>query len=65
LDITSLSDVPHWRMSERSTYLRNQAAKCRRHASVMTDPYTRAELQKLAAEYIERAAEIESEEKAA
>jgi hypothetical protein len=31
----------------------------------MTDPYTRAELQKLAAEYIVRAAETESKEKAA
>jgi hypothetical protein len=53
-------------MSERSTYLRDQADKCRRHAAAMSDPYTRAELQKLAAEYIVRAAEIESkEEKAA
>jgi hypothetical protein len=52
-------------MSERSIYLRDQAAKCRRHASAMTDPYRRAELQKLAAEYIERATEIESKEKAA
>ena len=52
-------------MSERSTYLRDQADKCRRHAQAMTDPYARAELQKLAAEYIERAAEIERKEKAA
>jgi hypothetical protein len=53
-------------MSERSIYLRDQADKCRRHARAMTDPYTRAELQKLAAEYIVRAAKIESkEEKAA
>ena len=49
-------------MSERSIYLRDQAAKCRRHAGAITDPYTRAELQKLAAEYIERATEIESKE---
>jgi hypothetical protein len=51
--------------SERAAYLRGQADKCRRHARDMTDPYTRAELQKLAAEYIVRAAEIESKEKAA
>jgi hypothetical protein len=52
-------------VSERSIYLRDQADKCRQHARAMTDPYTRAELQKLAAEYIVRAAEIESKEKAA
>ena len=52
-------------MSERSIYLRDQADKCRRLAGAMTDPYTRAELQKLAAEYIVRAAEIESNKKAA
>ena len=52
-------------MSERSIYLRDQADKCRRHAHDMIDPYTRAELQKLAAEYIVQAAEIESKEKAA
>jgi hypothetical protein len=46
-------------MSERSIYLRDQAAKCQRHASAMTDHYTRTELRKLAAEYIVRAAEIE------
>jgi hypothetical protein len=48
-------------MSERSIYLRDQADKCGGHARAITDPYTRAELQKLAAEYIVRAAEIESE----
>jgi hypothetical protein len=46
-------------MSERSIYLRDQAAKCQRHASAMTDHYTQTELRKLAAEYIVRAAEIE------
>ncbi len=65
MNIAFLVDVPHWRMSERSIYLRDQADKCRRLAGAMTDPYTRAELQKLAAEYIVRAAEIESNEKAA
>jgi hypothetical protein len=49
-------------MSERSTYLRDQAAKCQRHASDMTDRYTQTELRKLAAEYIVRAAEIEDSE---
>jgi hypothetical protein len=46
-------------MSERSIYLRNQADKCRWHADKMTDAETQAELRKLAAEYIVRAAEIE------
>jgi hypothetical protein len=49
-------------MSERSIYLRDQADKCRRHASAMSDAYTRTELRKLAEEYIARAAEIESKE---
>jgi hypothetical protein len=49
-------------MSERSIYLRDQAAKCRWHADKMTDPATQAELRKLAVEYIARAAEIESKE---
>jgi hypothetical protein len=52
-------------MSERSTYLRDQADKCRRHATAVSDPYTQAELQKLAIEYTERAAEIETKEKGA
>jgi hypothetical protein len=46
-------------MSERSTHLRDQAAKCARHAAHMSDPETQAQLRKLAAEYIERAAELE------
>jgi hypothetical protein len=50
-------------MSERSTYLRDQADKCQRHAAAMTDVQTQEELRKLAAEYVARAAEIESKEK--
>jgi hypothetical protein len=46
-------------MSERSVYLRDQAAKCGRHADQLTDAETQERLRKLAAEYIERAAEIE------
>jgi hypothetical protein len=49
-------------MSERSIYLRDQAAKCRAHATALTDVQTQVELRKLAAEYIERAAEIERKE---
>jgi hypothetical protein len=46
-------------MSERSVYLRDQAAKCTRHAAHMSDPETQEQLRKLAAEYIERAAELD------
>jgi hypothetical protein len=49
-------------MSERSTYLRDQADKCLWHARQMSDLETQAELRALAAEYIERAAEIEGAE---
>jgi hypothetical protein len=45
--------------SSRLIYLRDQADKCRWHASQIADAETQAELLKLAAEYIERAAEIE------
>jgi hypothetical protein len=45
-------------MSERSIYLRDQAEKCRWHAN-NGDLETQAELRKLAAEYIQRAAKIE------
>jgi hypothetical protein len=48
-------------MSELSNYLRDQAAKCRRHADLMGDERTRAELRKLAVEYVERAAALERE----
>jgi len=49
-------------MSERSIYLRDQAAKCRWHADQIADSETKERLQTLAAEYIERAAMIESGE---
>jgi hypothetical protein len=49
-------------MSERSIYLRDRAAKCRWHANFIGDPATQAELRKLAAEYVERATEIEDAE---
>jgi hypothetical protein len=49
-------------MSERSIYLRSQAAKCRWHAAKIADTQTQAELRKLAAEYLAQAAEIESKE---
>jgi hypothetical protein len=51
-------------MSERSIYLRDQAAKCRWHADKLTDPVTQAELRRLADEYVERAAALESEDPA-
>ena len=51
------------RMSERSIYLRDQAAKCRAHAAALTDVETQDQLRKLAGEYIEQAAQIESKEK--
>jgi hypothetical protein len=62
LSIASLIDVPHWRMSERSTYLRDQADKCRQHAAAMSDAQTQQQLLILAAEYIERAVALESED---
>jgi hypothetical protein len=46
-------------MSERSTYLRDQAANCRWHADKMTGSQAQDELRKLAAEYIEQAVELE------
>jgi hypothetical protein len=49
-------------MSPRSVYLRDQAEKCRAHAAMMTDDEIRQQLRVLAAEYIMRAAMIESEE---
>ncbi|SHJ67147.1 hypothetical protein SAMN05444159_1194 [Bradyrhizobium lablabi] len=45
-------------MSTRAMYLLDQADKCRWHADRMSDAQTQAELRKLAAEYVERAAEI-------
>lgn len=49
-------------MSKRSIYLRDQADKCRWHASHIGDPETQARLRELAAEYIERAAKIDNSE---
>jgi hypothetical protein len=50
-------------MSERSIYLRDQADKLWWHARRIMDAETEAVLRKMAAEYIERAADIESKEK--
>jgi hypothetical protein len=49
-------------MSPRSIYLRDQAAKCEWHAKNMGDSETQTRLQKLAAEYVVEADEIESKE---
>jgi hypothetical protein len=49
-------------MSERSIYLRDQAAKCQRHANLIGDSETQVELRKLAAEYVVQAANIEDAE---
>ena len=51
-------------MSERSIYFRDQADKCRAHAIAIGDDWTKAELRKLADEYIVRATEIEGNEEA-
>jgi hypothetical protein len=48
-------------MSERSIYLRDQAAKCEWHANNVGDAETQVELRKLASEYIAEAAEIEKQ----
>ena len=47
-------------MSERSIYLRDQAAKCEWHAKHIGDDETKVELRKLAAKYIDEAATIEA-----
>ena len=49
-------------MSERSIYLRDQAAKCRGHADGLTDAETQARLRQLALEYDAQAAAIETRE---
>jgi hypothetical protein len=49
-------------MSVRSIYLRDQADKCRWHADRMTDAETQEQLRKLAAEYIERAKQVDNTE---
>jgi hypothetical protein len=43
--------------------LRDQADKCRWHAKNISVAETQEQLRKLAAEYVEQAAEIESKEK--
>ena len=50
-------------MSERTIYYRDQAEQCRWHAERMADAATKAELLKLAREYIERAALLETKVK--
>jgi hypothetical protein len=52
-------------MSERSIYLRDQADKCRWHAQNIGDAETQEALRNLAAEYVERAIQIESKERPA
>jgi hypothetical protein len=51
-------------MSERSVYLRDQAAKCRWHASQLGDVETQIELRELADEYVARAEDMESKDQA-
>jgi UTP:GlnB (protein PII) uridylyltransferase len=63
LNIDCQVEVPYWRMSERSIYLRDQADKLSWHARRIMDAETEAQLRKMAAEYSERAAEIESKER--
>jgi hypothetical protein len=46
-------------MSERSIYLRDEAAKCRWHADCMTELETQAALRLLADRYAAQAAAIE------
>jgi hypothetical protein len=50
-------------MSEPAAYLRDQAEKCQWQARRITDAETKTQLLEMAAEYIERAEEIESKEK--
>jgi hypothetical protein len=49
-------------MSERSIYLRDEAANCRWHADRMTELETQAALRLLAARYVAQAAAIEMTE---
>jgi hypothetical protein len=49
-------------MSERSIYLRDQAAKCKWHAENIGDAETQAQLRTLAFEYIMEATAIEAQE---
>jgi hypothetical protein len=52
-------------MSKRSIFLRSEADKCILLANNIGDSQTQGELRKLAGEYVQRAADIESKEKAA
>jgi hypothetical protein len=47
-------------MSDRSIYLRDQAAKCRWHANNIGDTQTQVALRKLAAVYVAEAEDIEA-----
>ena len=60
----AVPDLPYGRaMSERATYFRDQAEKCRHHADNIRDAETQEMLRTLAAGYIMRAVAIESEER--
>ena len=50
-------------MCERAAYLRAEAGKCLRHAAQMTDPETKEQLRSLAAQFMMRAVELESDER--
>jgi hypothetical protein len=52
-------------MSKRSIFLRCEADKCLLLAKAVGDAFTQEKLRALAAEYFQRAVEIESKEKAA
>jgi hypothetical protein len=62
LNIDCQVEMPYCSMSERSIYLRDQADKLSWHARRIMDPETETQLRKMAAEYIERAADIERKE---
>ena len=50
-------------MSELATYYRAEAAKCLWHADRVPDPDTKEQLRCLAAQFILRAVEMESEDR--
>jgi hypothetical protein len=52
-------------MSKRSIFLRSEADKCLLLAKAIGDAFTQERLRDLAAEYFQRATEIESKDKAA
>ena len=52
-------------MSQRSIFLRFEAEKCLLLAKAISDSFKQERLRDLAAEYFQRAADIESKEKAA